>query len=782
MTTSKVGSGFLQFVNSSTNFGTITGTSNGLMTLTSASGNVRIVGVTDPSGSQDAATKNYVDINNTITNDTTTNAIMFPTWVTSSSGVLPLKVSSTYLGFNPSTITLFLGAEWSTGTIKGPNYSTAAGKGGSVTIQTGNGGSLSGNSGDLTLDTGTVNSGTVGIILLRTGNTTRMSISSLGIINITNTTASTTNATGALTLVGGIGINNTTDASSLTNGGTFTTAGGMTIAKKLYVGGTLTLGIENSTNTIKIPDSSTFSGGSLSIIAGNSTGSNTSTGGNLNIISGDGGTNGGDGGAITINTGSGGGSGTGGNLTLASGDGNRSGDIILRVSSQDGIVNVAGNISILGTRPFLGTSVGSNITMTAGNGGTTSGAGGNISINSGSVTSGSGNSGSVTLSTGTVSAGSIGSIIFQTGNLTRMTVNGSGVVTVSNLISGVTDPVSAQDAATKNYVDTRTLSVVTNMLFNGSFKIYQRSSVSRSLSVLASTFAYTFDRWQIGTGVNQISTVSSQPGTNSGDFVCRVQRNDFQVGTSEMSFSQSLTREMSYMLIGKKCTVSFSARKSSFFSPTSGNITVKVIYGTGTTDKSGTQSAFNEATNAINSTQALTDTLVRYSFTSSNIIPTNATQLCFAIYWTPIGTAALDYFDITNVQLENNAFASDFCAVSAAEEFARCVYFYQKVSSCSCYATATTAGQLATHTSTMRIIPTIGSVNTAGTTNGGLTVTDNLANFTQTSFNFSSYTGTTSGISGGFGNMVGMTAFRPMIFYDATASFYSISLTSELTT
>jgi hypothetical protein len=41
-----------------------------------------------------------------IVNDTTTNASMFPTWVTASSGNLPLKVSSTKLSFNPSSGTL----------------------------------------------------------------------------------------------------------------------------------------------------------------------------------------------------------------------------------------------------------------------------------------------------------------------------------------------------------------------------------------------------------------------------------------------------------------------------------------------------------------------------------------------------------------------------------------------------------------------------------------------------------------------------------------------------
>lgn len=41
-----------------------------------------------------------------ITNDTTTNATMYPVWVTANTGSLPLKVSSTKMSFNPSTGTL----------------------------------------------------------------------------------------------------------------------------------------------------------------------------------------------------------------------------------------------------------------------------------------------------------------------------------------------------------------------------------------------------------------------------------------------------------------------------------------------------------------------------------------------------------------------------------------------------------------------------------------------------------------------------------------------------
>ncbi len=69
-----------------------------------------------------------------------------------------------------------------------------------------------------------------------TSDTLRSSISGTGIFTTSNTTTSTSASTGSMVLSGGIGINNTTDATSFTNGGTFTSAGGMGIAKRLFVG------------------------------------------------------------------------------------------------------------------------------------------------------------------------------------------------------------------------------------------------------------------------------------------------------------------------------------------------------------------------------------------------------------------------------------------------------------------------------------------------------------------------------------------------------------------
>lgn len=56
------------------------------------------------------------------------------------------------------------------------------------------------------------------------------------ITSFTNTISSSGNSVGSVKLAGGLSISNSTDALSSSAGGTFTTAGGVAIAKKLYVG------------------------------------------------------------------------------------------------------------------------------------------------------------------------------------------------------------------------------------------------------------------------------------------------------------------------------------------------------------------------------------------------------------------------------------------------------------------------------------------------------------------------------------------------------------------
>lgn len=60
------------------------------------------------SGNATTATTATNAVNSAITDDTSTNATMYPVWVTAATGNLPLKVSSTDLTWNPSTNTFAL--------------------------------------------------------------------------------------------------------------------------------------------------------------------------------------------------------------------------------------------------------------------------------------------------------------------------------------------------------------------------------------------------------------------------------------------------------------------------------------------------------------------------------------------------------------------------------------------------------------------------------------------------------------------------------------------------
>jgi hypothetical protein len=73
-------------------------------------------------------------------------------------------------------------------------------------------------------------------LLFRADSNDSFNIKTNGSVDFFNTFSSSSSTTGSLRLLGGIGISNTTDASSLSSGGSFTSAGGMSIGKKLFIG------------------------------------------------------------------------------------------------------------------------------------------------------------------------------------------------------------------------------------------------------------------------------------------------------------------------------------------------------------------------------------------------------------------------------------------------------------------------------------------------------------------------------------------------------------------
>lgn len=130
-----------------------------------------------------------------------------------------------------------------------------------------------------------------GIELGTTGDTVRMTVEQDGTVTMTSATPTTSSSTGALRISGGFSTSLTTDATSATNGGTFTTPGGAAIAKSLWVGttlnvagtltgttavfttvtisGTFTAAIFNATNYIQLKNCSITSNSNDMYINGN---------------------------------------------------------------------------------------------------------------------------------------------------------------------------------------------------------------------------------------------------------------------------------------------------------------------------------------------------------------------------------------------------------------------------------------------------------------------------------------------------------------------------------
>jgi hypothetical protein len=223
-----------------------------------------------------------------------------------------------------------------------------------------------------------------------------------------------------------------------------------------------------------------------------------------------------------------------------------------------------------------------------------------------------------------------------------------------------------------------------NMIMNGGLQIFQRygnpfGSGGGPAAIAASTTAYTFDRFQLLTNANQAATVT-QVKIVPWQFQGRIQRNSGQTGVGVMQFGTSLTGDMIVGCQGNPVTLQFLLSTGANWSPTSGNLTVTVAYGTNTTSISNISSAFTGVTSVISQTIAAGTSLAQtlYSFTSSTV-PTTATQLSVVFSWTPSGTASTnDWFQVGNIQLEAGSTANLFQRIPFAQEYENCQHFYNK--------------------------------------------------------------------------------------------------------
>lgn len=151
-----------------------------------------------------------------VTDDNTTNATMYPVWVTATTGNLPARVSSTGLNFNPSTAMLTLtGPAQVASLFIGNTTSTITGAAGNMTITAG-----TGNSRTMSLRTTTAG-GTATTFL--TGDASQ-NTTLAGNLTLGASTSQITGAAGNMTILSGTGASRTMILQTTTAGSAATTA------------------------------------------------------------------------------------------------------------------------------------------------------------------------------------------------------------------------------------------------------------------------------------------------------------------------------------------------------------------------------------------------------------------------------------------------------------------------------------------------------------------------------------------------------------------------------
>ena len=215
-----------------------------------------------------------------------------------------------------------------------------------------------------------------------------------------------------------------------------------------------------------------------------------------------------------------------------------------------------------------------------------------------------------------------------------------------------------------------------NFVANGGQEIWQRGT---SISVAASTGAYTSDRWQTVTGANQAITVSRQATSDTTNlpniqYCMRYQRNSGQTGTGQLTVAQSFETASTIPFAGKTVTLSFYARAGANYSATANGLYAILYTGTGT-DQNALVGYTGNTTNFTSVT--LTTTWQRFTYTLA--VGSTVTEIAPAFGFVPSGTAgANDYYEITGVQLEVGSVATPFsrAAGTVQGELALCQRYY----------------------------------------------------------------------------------------------------------
>jgi hypothetical protein len=224
-----------------------------------------------------------------------------------------------------------------------------------------------------------------------------------------------------------------------------------------------------------------------------------------------------------------------------------------------------------------------------------------------------------------------------------------------------------------------TLANFRNLIDGGDMTTNPAQRGTSQAADIANVLTYGPDRFAFKGGASSTINWSIVTDTNVAGFSksLKWQRKSGNADVAAFNLIQVVETADAVRTQGQNVVVSFWARTGANYS--GGNLTVKVITGTGTDDTANNALAGSWAgqANVVNSTQALTSTMTRYSF--SGAVPAGCKQLAVQLQWTPAGTAGADDSVILNgVQLEVGSAETTFEHRDVQVELEICQrYFWQ---------------------------------------------------------------------------------------------------------
>ena len=215
-----------------------------------------------------------------------------------------------------------------------------------------------------------------------------------------------------------------------------------------------------------------------------------------------------------------------------------------------------------------------------------------------------------------------------------------------------------------------------NRIINGAMYVAQRGTIYALTNALAYGSLDRFFAAQNGTANGRFAQLAYN--ANSFQNIALLGRNGSATTTGVIYTGQVIESNNIADLAGNSVTLSFYAYAGANFSAASNLISVYVISGTTADQGAASMVAGTWAgtSSIVNTTQAITTTLTRYTFTAT--VPSGCKELGFYIAYTPTGTAGADdniYF--TGVQLEKGTVATSFDYRPYGTELALCQRYFQ---------------------------------------------------------------------------------------------------------